>query len=470
MDQWRAAMMSGYGQEPAKQPETPPLPLNARGDLLTYTNSLSRLPIGKEGSLLRVNLQAQSGLEYVGCVHPDTDKSLVLGQDAAKSVSGTHNTAIGQKSLSQLGSGVNNTALGSDSLASVTVQNNNTAIGAFALSQNIADGNTAIGNQSSMRSTTSTNSTAVGNRTLATNISGCHNTAVGSDALMSTLSHNNTAIGSMALRDNTGGEDNTAIGTSASQDNEYGSRNVATGYRSLYSNGNGSDNTALGTNALEYLVHGSNNTAIGSSALVNTIAGDNTAIGFKAGENNTTGSGNLFLGQEAGSKITTAGNCVVIGSIPGRNISDATFIANVHDANVTGASVMVDTFGRLGITLSSKRFKDTIQPMGDEISDKLMQLEPVTFCYKDDPTKIKHYGLIAEQVHEIFPEIVVMKQETQTKMVSEKRPDGTVHQRAVNLPTGNKPYTVQYEKLIPMLLHEIIRLRAEVDALIMKDN
>lgn len=447
------------------EPKTETLPLNTRGDLLTFTNSMSKLPLGTEGNILRVNLQAQSGLEYVGSIHPDTSKSLVLGQDAAKSVSGNDNTIVGQKAASNLTSGTSNTGIGSNSLSAVSVQSNNTGVGYQALSQTLTEGNTAVGSQAASRSTSATHITAVGYKALSDNISGNYNTGIGSESLTSTIANNNTGVGSHTLHDNTTGEANTAVGASASQDNITGSRNVAIGYRSLYSNGSGSDNTSVGTNSLGYLVHGSSNTAIGSGALINSISSDNTAIGHRAGDGNTTGANNLFLGKDSGVNVSTANNTVVIGSIPAQNTSDATFIANVHNSNVTGASVVVDTFGRLGITLSSKRYKNDITKLSDDISNKIYQLEPVSFSYKNDPAKVKHYGLIAEQVYEVMPELVVMKQETETRSVTETRADGTKYNRQVALPTGCKPHTVQYEKLIPLLLNEIIKLRAEVDEL-----
>lgn len=464
---YETAPLSTYQQpyDASTYKQSEKLPLNARGDLLTFTNSLSRLPLGPEGSVLRVNHQSQSGLEYAGCIHPDSTKSLVLGQDAAKDVTGSDNTVIGQKSATNLTSGTNNTSLGSDTLSAINVQSNNTGIGAKALSQVLTDGNTAIGSNSASRATSATHITAIGHKTLHANIAGNYNTAVGSEALENTIASNNTGIGSLSLHDNTTGDANTAIGASAAQDNVSGSRNVAAGYRSLYSNSSGSDNTGLGTNSLSYLVHGSNNTAVGSNALINSISNDNTAIGYRAGDGNTTGSNNLFLGKDSGVNVSTANNCVVIGSIPAKNTSDATFVANVHNSNVTGASVVVDTWGRLGITVSSKRYKDNIEKLSDDVSTKIYQLEPVTFSYKDDPSKACHYGLIAEQVYEVMPELVVMKQETETRTVSETRTDGTKYQRQIALPTGNKPHTVQYEKLIPLLLNEVIKLRSEVDEL-----
>ena len=93
---------------------------------------------------------------------------------------------------------------------------------------------------------------------------------------------------------------------------------------------------------------------------------------------------------------------------------------------------MIDSAGQLGTVSSSARFKEDIHDMGDA-SDKLMDLRPVTYRYKQaykDGSKPIDYGLIAEEVAQVYPDLVV------------KGADGKVE-------------TVQYQKLTPMLLNEL---------------
>src|SRR5262249_21417172 len=112
-----------------------------------------------------------------------------------------------------------------------------------------------------------------------------------------------------------------------------------------------------------------------------------------------------------------------------------TFIAGIVSANVNGATVEIDSNGQLGITSSSARYKRDIVPMGTR-SDKMLDLHPVTLAYKDDEQGGTGYGLIAEEVATVYPELVT---------------------RAA---TG-EVQTVKYQELIPMLLNELQRQRQE---------
>ncbi|HLJ45137.1 MAG TPA: tail fiber domain-containing protein, partial [Bryobacteraceae bacterium] len=112
----------------------------------------------------------------------------------------------------------------------------------------------------------------------------------------------------------------------------------------------------------------------------------------------------------------------------------------------TGSSdavpVVIDSNGQLGTINSSQRFKEDIQDMG-ESSRGLMRLHPVTFRYRkafDDGSKPLQYGLIAEQVAEVYPDLVVHSA------------DGQVQ-------------TVKYQVLDSMLLNEVQRQQAEIQLL-----
>jgi len=190
-----------------------------------------------------------------------------------------------------------------------------------------------------------------------------------------------SAVGTVAAQNR-----NTAYGTGALQNsNTTGSGNVASGVQALFSNTAGLHNTALGTIALYN----------------HTTGHSNTALGYQAGYNVTTGSNNI----EVGSLGTSAdANTIRIGT---QGTQSATYIAGVSGTPMTGADVVVSSTGRLGVLPSSARFKRGIQPLDEHSSRGLWQLRPVTFRYKQDPQGERQYGLIAEEVAKVYPELVV---------------------------------------------------------------
>jgi hypothetical protein len=231
--------------------------------------------------------------------------------------------------------------------------------------------------------------------------------------------NNSTAIGFDALFENTTGFDNTANGYQALFSNTTGFGNMANGYQALMGNTHGDYNTASGNNAL-FSNTGSNNTATGAFALAaNTTGSANTANGVNALSANTTGGNNIALGFEAGARLTTGINNIDIGSPGlageantiriGKQITQrTTFIAGISGATVpTGVAVIIDTDGHLGTTTSSARFKEAIKPM-DKASEVILGLKPVTFRYKHelDPEGIPQFGLVAEQVEKVNPDLV----------------------------------------------------------------
>ena len=260
----------------------------------------------------------------------------------------------------------------------------------------------------------------------------------------------NTALGDFALPGD-GGQGNTAIGWSALHSNTRGIFNTATGYDALVFNTIGIFNTAIGSSALNYNTTGHFNTASGDQALLfNTTGNHNTAIGFNALMNNTIGSGNIALGNKAGGDLTTGDNNIDIGN-PGIvaeantirigrvGIQTATFIAGISGATVpTGVAVVIDTDGHLGTTTSSARFKENIQRM-DKASEAVLALKPVTFRYKHelDPKGIPQFGLVAEDVEKVNPDLVARDEQ-------------------------GKPYTVRYEAVNAMLLNEFLKEHREV--------
>jgi hypothetical protein len=318
-----------------------------------------------------------------------------------------------------------------------------------------ANNNTAEGTDALFSLTTGANNTAAGYTALHNNTIGDYNTATGSNALFSNFSGSgNTAQGYNALAANTIGIANTAQGKDALAANTTGSVNTATGDVALSSNTNGSANTASGVNALSSNTSASNNTADGFAALMsNTTGVNNTASGASALTSNSTGSNNIALGYQAGSNLTNGNNNIDIGS-PGvatdtgkirigtKGSHNSTFIAGIFGATVSGAAVVsIDNKGRLGTTTSSARFKTQIQPMGPA-SQSILALKPVTFRYKEelDPENIPQFGLVAEQVARVNPDLVVRDEQ------------GT-------------PYSVRYEAVNAMLLNEFLKEHSKVEAL-----
>ena len=260
------------------------------------------------------------------------------------------------------------------------------------------------------------------------------NTALGFQALFNdTTGDDNTATGFVALSSTTTGSNNTATGSHALASNQTGRSNTATGFYALNENRSGFQNTATGAGALERNQNGSQNTACGYGALSSSTTGvDNIAVGFSAGSRLTTGSQNIDIGNLG---AATDSGTIRIGDIT----STRTFIAGVRGVAVTGSPVVVDNSHQLGVMPSSQRFKEDIQPM-DQRSEAVLALKPVSFHYtKDiDPSGTAQFGLVAEEVEKVNPDLVVR--------------DGT-----------GKAYTVRYEAVNAMLLNEFLKAHRRME-------
>ncbi|HTG26980.1 MAG TPA: tail fiber domain-containing protein [Methylomirabilota bacterium] len=265
---------------------------------------------------------------------------------------------------------------------------------------------------------------------------GTNNTAAGSSALFSlTTGSQNTAVGAQALKNNTA-SDNTAEGFQALVNNTTGFGNTATGWRALFQNATGFHNTADGFSALLRNTTGNHNTANGDEALgSNTTGNFNTTDGAHSLENSTTGSGNTALGFGAGDNVTTANNVICIGSgVEGANVSNSCYIGSVFGQTSSGGTaVFINSSGKLGTITSSRRFKEEIKPMA-QASEALFALKPVIFRYKKEiePQKIPQFGLVAEDVEAVNPDLVI------------RDADG-------------KAYTVRYDAVNAMLLNEFLK-------------
>ena len=366
------------------------------------------------------------------------------------------NTVQGDNALISLTTGGLNAGFGFNALQNNTTGVLNTAIGYEALMLNTDGGeNTAIGGEALFFNTTGGSNTAVGVSASRFNTTGNSNTAVGWDALFfNGTGSGNTAVGWSAMTGGDGGSDNTAIGFSALQHGPASSNNTAIGSNALFSTFDGSSNTATGSNALSRNVNGSSNAATGFNALQNNRTGSfNTAFGAQALIHNKTGSFNIALGSKAGMNLTLGDNNIDIGNdgvtgeaatirVGTTGTQTNTYVAGISGAIVpTGVAVIVDTDGHLGTTTSSARFKEAIKPM-NKASEAVLALNPVTFRYKKelDPTGTTQFGLVAEEVEKVSPDLVARDEQ-------------------------GKPYTVRYEAVNAMLLNEFLKAHRKIQEL-----
>jgi hypothetical protein len=285
-------------------------------------------------------------------------------------------------------------------------------------------GNTAMGTDTLYELTTGYYyNTGAGYLTLYLNETGQYNAAFGAAALLENNASYNTGIGAFALEINSSGASNTALGYEALGQNTSGGDNTAVGAQALSNNTGGLFNVAVGQGALQANQSGSSNTAIGESALPASTGGGNIAIGEKAGLSLTNGNNDIYIGSSGANESGT----VRIGG----TAQTATYVAGIYGSQVTGSAVYVTSSGQLGVLASSERFKTAIASMGPK-SAKLALLRPVTFRLKSDSTGKRQYGLIAEEVAKVYPELVI------------RDDSGTIQ-------------GVRYEELAPMLLNEMQR-------------
>jgi len=270
-------------------------------------------------------------------------------------------------------------------------------------------GNTAEGQNALLNLTSGIYNTALGIFSLESNTTGNLNTGVGVGTLLANAADENTATGAGALLNNTTGSQNTANGAFTLFNNTEGGSNTANGFEALFNNTTGPANTATGYQALLSNTIGGTNTANGYRALAsNTTGVGNTAIGNGALDANISGDNNIALGVAAGTSVITASNVIAIGST-GANVSDSCYIDNIHGATSdpgTTLAVGVDASGKLGTTVSSRRFKHDIKPI-DKASEAILALKPMTFHYKSDTKGTPQFGLIAEEVAEVNQDLIV---------------------------------------------------------------
>jgi len=370
--------------------------------------------------------------------------------------------------------GGGNTAVGNNALISVTTGINNTALGTGALTADTGgDYNVAVGNGALESNTTGFQNMAIGAEALANNIVGNFNMGIGFRALFMNTGNRNSAVGAAALRDNAGASDNTAIGSTAMRENTTGETNTAIGSAALTLNttsganvavgdsalavynglnaGIDGFNTALGSIALTALTDGFQNTAVGRRALQFVTSGNNNvAVGWRTGDGFTTGDGNTFIGTQAGATAPSTGqynNTILLGITGDSNAvnpNNRCYIGHIRgvipgNGVLDSIPVIIDSDGNLGTAPSARRFKEDIKPM-DQVSEAVLALKPVTFHYKnreDKNGKTPQFGLIAEDVAEVNPDLVARDN------------DGKI-------------YTVRYDAVNAMLLNEFLKEHKKV--------
>jgi trimeric autotransporter adhesin len=271
-----------------------------------------------------------------------------------------------------------------------------------------AGGNTAEGQNALFSLTTGTYNTAVGFLSLRSNTDGNFNTAIGAGALLANTSDQNTATGAGALFRSTIASQSTANGAFALFNDTTGTSNTATGNVTLYTNTTGNFNTAVGNGALSY----------------------------------STGSSNTAVGSGAGQSVLNANNVICIGQgVLGGDVSDSCYIGNIWNQPGGSQAVYVNSDGKLGALVSSRRFKDEIKPI-EQASEIIYGLRPVSFRYKPEieATRLRAFGLIAEDVEKVSPDLVT------------RGSDGKVN-------------SVRYDAVNSMLLNEFLKEHRKVQEL-----
>jgi hypothetical protein len=352
------------------------------------------------------------------------------------------NTAAGFNALDSLTTGTFNSGFGALTLEDTTSGSHNTALGGQALRLNtIGSFNTAVGENALVFNTSGGQNMALGQGALAKNLTGSNNTAMGFQALNRNTVSGNTAIGFQAGFANSTGTDKVAVGFQALASNTMGNENTAIGSQALVSNTEGAGNTAVGTFALFDNMTGSQNTAIGENALGNITgvnSSNNIALGAAAGANITTGNFNIDIGNVGpiGAEFAT----IRIGQ---QGLQSKTFIAGITGVNQgSPTAVFINTAtGQLGTTppASSRRFKKEIKTM-EQASASILSLKPVTFHYKSDTKDTPQFGLIAEEVAAVNPDLVVRDE-------------------------NGEIYSVRYDAVNAMLLNEFLKEHHQVQGL-----
>lgn len=320
--------------------------------------------------------------------------------------------------------------------------------------------NTFVGSQAGAVTTSGSTNTFVGEQAGFANVTGAGNTFIGESAGLAATASNNTFVGQGAgkavtvatgnafLGQNAGaatttGGDNTFLGQGAGATAVSATQNTFVGQRAGTATSTGIQNTFVGDDAGAGNSSGANNTLVGQDAGVSNATGSaNTFVGDQSGTSNTIGSGNTLVGQltnvgfgnltnaaALGYRATVAqSNSIVLGSINGLNGATADTRVGIGvtapsdplhvvgdiriGSGTTGCVKDNDGTAIAGTCASDLRFKSDVQPFG-RLLDRVARLRPVTFYWRSAEFPEKHfgaaqsYGLIAQEVEQVLPELVV---------------------------------------------------------------
>jgi trimeric autotransporter adhesin len=436
------------------------------------TTGSSNICIGNNAGLL---ISTGSNNIAIGTVALDatttTGSSIAIGSYALTALNdtGATNIAIGTRALEDATTGTDNVAIGYYAGRNVITTSGITAIGAYAFDtatdpvngtaigfeagKAVTDGKdlTLVGYQAGKAITTGDYHTAVGSGALAsmaTSTSGC--VAIGYLAGNAMTSGANVAIGTSSLRYGTSITYSTAVGYQAAQGDSStaptGDYNTAVGNAALKAYTSGAYNTAVGSTCLTALTEGTYNTGLGNGALAALTSGTyNTALGAACLKGITDGTKNIGIGTitsstGGGSALTGSdSNNIMIGNVGVSGDADTIrigtdqtkfYAAGIYDVAIGTQAVYVASTGQLGKTSSSLKYKENIKDIGSD-SDALYKLRPVSFTWISNPSAGKHYGLIAEEVAQVMPELAGYDKET------------------------GEPNSVYYERLPALLLNEL---------------
>lgn len=380
-----------------------PIAVNASGQF-------SSLGFGTSGQVLKSNGALTSPTWQ-------TDGGLTTINGDTGSITGSSVTIFSNRAINNSGSSVKFVNSGTTSTFNVTDVLGNTMVGYLSGNLTITgEQNTAFGSQSLSALTSAFYNCAFGDEALKLNQTGQGNTAVGWSANSQNLSGSyNVAVGMQALENGKGGA-NIAMGYQAMFSNSTTSNSICLGYQTGYALTGGTANVAIGILTMNALTTGSSNTIVGNQA----------GQAYTSSESNNILIGNGVAGTTGESNITRLGSG-----------QTACFISGITGVTITaGAAVLCDASGQLGTVVSSERYKENIVKLEKE---SILSLTPVSFNHKTDKTKTKVYGLVAEDVHEKFPDLCIYK--------------------------NDMPDSVKYHEMTALLLLEIQKLEKRVTEL-----
>ena len=314
------------------------------------------------------------------------------------------------------------------SLPSTTSTNGQILINGTAAFHAFGTDNIFAGSGSGNFSLTGSNNVGLGASSLASLTNGADNTCLGYNSGEAiTSATNNVCIGSLCGTGLTSGSNNVAVGYEAlgNGSNTSSSQCVSIGYQSLNGYTGNGPNTVVGYQSMNSLTSGTNNVALG----------DSTGTGYTGSETSNILIGSGVAGTASESNVLRIGNGT--GSSTGQ--LNASYIAGIQGITVTGSAVLVSSSDQLGVAVSSARFKEKIEDIVDE-SSKILQLRPVTFTYKEGSDKSTQTGLIAEEVAQILPNLVILDKE-------------------------GLPLTVKYSELPVLILNEMKKALSRIEDL-----